>query len=98
LPLGHFAAIIGARKEIVMQSYLFIGGRQDGRNISLRVDLESVQMPVGARGKETYVRETLAIGGASIAIYRHEGLTSEQVLDLLIKHYKAWFANRYGGQ
>jgi hypothetical protein len=54
---------------------------------------ETVQLPAGATEKETYVRETLSVGDASVYIYRHESLTSKQVLYLLIESYKAWCMN-----
>src|SRR5262249_17674043 len=81
-----------------MQTYLFIGGNQDGLSVPLQSDPESVQLPAGVTGKETYIRDTLSVGDASVAIFRHEGLTSEQVLELLLRHYKAWAVNRPGGR
>jgi hypothetical protein len=82
-----------------MQSFLFIGGRQDGRNIPLQPETESLQLSVGiAEGKETYLRDTLTVGDASIAIFRHESLTPEQVINLIVKYYKAWAANQPGGR
>ena len=76
-----------------MQSYLFIGGNQDGLNVPVSPDLDAVQLPAGVTGKETYIRETLSVGDVSVTIYRHDSLTSEQVLDRLIEHYKAWCVN-----
>ena len=74
-----------------MQSYLFIGGNQDGINVSVADDMEFIQLPVGATGRETYIRETLAVGAyASFTFYRHEELKPEEVLDLLVKHHNAW--------
>jgi hypothetical protein len=55
-------------------------------------------MPVGVTDSETYVRESLSVGDASITIYRHESLTPEQVLNRLVEHYKAWAVNRPGGR
>jgi hypothetical protein len=82
-----------------MQKYLFIGGRQDGLNIPMADDAEYVQLADGAAGRETYVRDTLAVGmDASVTFYRHEGLTPEEVLDLLAKHYKAWAVNQPGSR
>jgi hypothetical protein len=82
-----------------MQSYLFIGGDQDGLNVPVEDDAESIQLPDGATRLETYIRDTLAVGiDASITFYRHEGLTPEEVLDLLAKHYKAWADNRPGAR
>jgi hypothetical protein len=81
-----------------MENFLFIGGRQDGLNIPLGDDVEFVQMADGAKGRDTYIRDTLVIGiDTSITFYRHEKLTPEEVLDLLAKHYKAWCLNRSGG-
>jgi hypothetical protein len=82
-----------------MRSYLFIGGDQDGISIPVKNDVEFIQLSVGATGRETYVRDTLAVGiDGSITFYRHEELQPEQVLDLLAKHYKAWCVNRPGGR
>ena len=81
-----------------MQSYLFIGGGKDGLDISVAPDVDTIQVPAGATEKETYVRETLSVGKASIYIYRHESMTPEQVLNLLIESYKAWAVNRPGGR
>ena len=81
-----------------MQSYLFIGGKRDNLNVPVPPDLESVQLPAGVTGKETYIRETLAVGDVFITIYRHDSLTSVQVLNRLVEHYKAWAVNRPGGR
>jgi hypothetical protein len=81
-----------------MRSYLFIGGNQDGRNIPLQHDLESVELLVNITDKEAYVRDTISVGNASVAIYRHESLTSELVLDRMLEHYKAWCVNGPGGR
>jgi len=78
-----------------MQSYLFIGGNQDGISIPVDDDVEFIQLSVGATGRETYIRDVLAVGiDAFITFYRHEELTPEEVLDLLAKHFKAWALNR----
>jgi hypothetical protein len=37
-------------------------------------------------------------GEVSVMIYKHESLTSEQVLDLVEKYYQAWAANQPGGR
>jgi hypothetical protein len=72
-----------------MQSYLFIGGNQDGNNLPVVDDVEYIQM-----SRETYIRDSLAIGPfASITFYRYEELTPEEVLDLLVKHHEAWAVN-----
>ena len=81
-----------------MQSYLFIGGGKDGRRITLADEPDTIQLPARVTEKETYVRETLGVGDASIYIYRHESLTPEQVLNLLIESYKAWAVNKPGGR
>jgi hypothetical protein len=82
-----------------MQPYLFIGGNHDGATCpASATDPERIQLRVGVTGRETYVRDSLSVGGASITIYRHESLTPEQVLNLLVEHYKAWCVNRPGGR
>jgi hypothetical protein len=63
-----------------------------------RVDNSQLNSGTGVTEKETYVRETLSVGVASIYIYRHESLTPAQVLNLLIESYKAWAVNRSGGR
>ncbi len=77
-----------------MRSYLFIGGGKDGLRIPLDDEPDTIQLPAGVTEKETYVRETLSVGDASIYIYRHESLTPAQVLNLLIESYKARAVNR----
>jgi len=79
-----------------MRSYLFIGGGKDGLRIPMADEPDTIQLPGVATEKETYVRETFGVGDASIYIYRHEGLTPEQALNLLIESYKAWAVNRPG--
>jgi hypothetical protein len=79
-----------------MQSYLFTGGHLDGVSIALPDVPESIRL--GVTEKETYVCETLRVGEAAVIIYRHESLTPEQVLYLLIESYKAWCVNRPGGR
>ena len=81
-----------------MQTYLFIGGNQDGLNIPLAPDVDVVQLPSGVTGKDNYLAATLDVDDVSITVYRHESLTSQQVLDLFVKHYKAWRVNRHGGR
>jgi hypothetical protein len=69
-----------------MQSYLFIGGNQDGINLPVADDVESIQL-----NREIYIRDSLAVGAfAAITFYRYEELTPEEVLDLLVKHHGAW--------
>jgi hypothetical protein len=81
-----------------MESCLFIGGNQDSLNVPVADDAESMQMVVGVTDKETYVRDTLNVGDVAVVIYRHERLTSEQVLNRLIESYKAWAVNQPGGR
>jgi hypothetical protein len=58
-----------------MQSYLFIGGYQDGLNVPLADGAESIQLPVGNTCLETYIRDTLAVGAyASFTFYRYDEL------------------------
>jgi hypothetical protein len=72
-----------------MKSYLFIGGEHDGLSYPAADDADFVQWPVGVTDSEVYARETLSVGDAYIDIFRHESLTPEQVLELLVNHYKA---------
>jgi hypothetical protein len=81
-----------------MHSYLFIGGNQDGLNIPVAPDLEAVQLPASVTGKDNYIAETLTVGDAAVVVYRHDSLTSQQVLDRLIEHYKAWCVNMPGSR
>jgi hypothetical protein len=71
-----------------MQSYIFIGGNQDGLSFPVADDADFVQWPVGVTDKETYARESLSVGYAFIDIFRHESLTPEEVLARLVEHYK----------
>jgi hypothetical protein len=81
-----------------MQSYLFIGGNWDALTVHAPDDADAVQMPVGAAGKENYIRESLTIGGASVTIYRHENMPPEKILSRLIEYYVAWSINMPGGR
>jgi len=81
-----------------MQSYLFVGGAYDGLSSPVADDAEFVHWPVGVTNSEVYVRESLSVGYAFIDIFRHESLTQEGVLDLLVKHYEAWCGNRPSGR
>jgi len=81
-----------------MRSYLFIGGGKDGFRVPLADEPDTVQLPAGVTEKETYIREPLSVGDASVYIYMHASLTPKQVLNLLIESYKAWYANRPGGR
>jgi hypothetical protein len=76
-----------------MQSYLFVGGAYDGQSVPVADDQQEARIPVGATGSEVYIRDTLAVGVyESFTFYRHEKLTPEEVLDLLVKHHEAWAA------
>jgi hypothetical protein len=82
-----------------MQSHLFVGGAADGLNIRVADDQREVRIPVGTAVFEVYIRDSLAVGVyESFTFYRHNELTPEQVLDLLVKHHEAWAANRPGGR
>jgi hypothetical protein len=81
-----------------MQSYLFVGGGKDGLNFPVADDQDVVQLPAGITGKENYLRDTLTVSDVSVTFYRHESLTSAQVLDQLITHYMAWAVKRAGGR
>ena len=81
-----------------MQSYLCIGGNHDGLDIPAHAATESVQVPLGVTGKETYNRSTLSVGDVSVTIYIHESLTPEEVIKRLVGHYKAWAVNQPGGR
>jgi len=81
-----------------MESHLFIGGAHDGLNMPVVDGLDAVRLPVSVTDRETYIRSTLTIGVASVAIYKHESLTPEQVLNRLVEHYKAWSVNMPGGR
>src|SRR5262249_53762143 len=80
-----------------MENFLFIGGHQDGLNIPLTDDVESIQLADGATGRETYIRDTLALGPlSSFTFNRNEKLTTEEFTDLLDKHYQAGCVNSPG--
>ncbi|HEV2665808.1 MAG TPA: hypothetical protein VG324_12905 [Blastocatellia bacterium] len=81
-----------------MQTYLFIGGNQDGLNTPLAPDMDVVQLPASVTGKENYLAATLTVDDVSITVYRHESLTSQQVLDLFVKRYKARAVSRTVGR
>jgi hypothetical protein len=95
--LGSLMRISPTFFGLTMQRYLFIGGGKDGLSFPAPDGAETVQMPVGVTDSETYVRESLSVGDASITIYRHKSLAPEQVLNRLVDHYKAWCVNRPGG-
>jgi hypothetical protein len=84
--------------EESMQTYLFIGGNQDGLNIPVADNMDAIELPAGVTSSEGYIRNYLSFGRASVAVYRHESLTSKQVLDRLVEHYRARSANRPGGR
>jgi hypothetical protein len=81
-----------------MENYLFIGGVHDGLSLPVADDADFVQWPVGAKDFEVYAREAISVGDAFIDIFRHQAITPEQVLELLIDHYKAWAVNRTAGR
>jgi hypothetical protein len=82
-----------------MQPYLFIGGNHGGLNYPpVTPAPDRLQMPVGVTDKETYNRSTLSAGDVAVTIYIHESLTSEQALNRLVEHYKAWAVNMPGGR
>jgi hypothetical protein len=58
--------------------------------------LDTLRLPVSVTDRETYIRSTLTVGHASVAIYKHESLTPEQALNRLVEYYKAWCVNRPG--
>ena len=81
-----------------MPNYLFVGGAYDGQSVPVEDDpLEARLLPVDATSFEVYFRDTLAIGVyESFTFYRHEKLTPDEVLDLLVKHHVAWTVNHVG--
>ena len=80
-----------------MQSHLFVGGSYDGQSVPVADDQQETRIPVGDTGSEVYIRDTLAVGVyESFTFYRHEKLTPEEVLDLLVKHHEAWAVNMNG--
>jgi hypothetical protein len=81
-----------------MQNYLFVGGTHDCLNIPVTDGQGAIQLPVGVMGEESYIRDTVTLGAASITIYRHESLAPEEVLNRMVVNYKAWAANRPGGR
>jgi hypothetical protein len=78
------------------QSCLFIGGANDG--LTIPAWAESLRLPVSIIEHEKYIRTTLSVGNASIAIYRHESLTPKQVLERIVERYKARADSRPGGR
>jgi len=83
-----------------MPNHLFVGGPYDGQSLPVADDqLEARLLPVDATDFEVYIRDTLAVGVyESFTFYRHEKLTLEEVLDLLVKHHEAWAANMPGSR
>src|SRR5262245_53260361 len=81
-----------------MQSYPLIGGAHDGLDFPAPDDAESIQIPVGITGQETYIRDSLSVGDVSIVFYRHEGLGPEQALNRLVEYYKAWAIHMPNGR
>ncbi len=81
-----------------MQSHLFVGGAHDGLSVPVAEDQLEARIPVGSTGFEVYIRDTLAVGAfASFTFYRHEELTPEEVLDLLVKHHNVWVMSQPAG-
>jgi hypothetical protein len=82
-----------------MQSHLFVGGSYDGQSVPVADDQQEARIPVGDTGSEVYIRDTLAIGVyESFTFYRHEKLTPDEVLDLLVKHHEAWAVSMNGSR
>ena len=81
-----------------MQSYPCIGGNHDGLNYPAYADAETIQWSLGLTSRDTYIREMLILGDAAITVYVHESLTPEEVLNLLVEHYRAWRVNQPGGR
>ena len=80
-----------------MQSYPLIGGAHDGLDFPAPDDAESIRIPVGITGQETYIRDSLSVGNASVAFFRHGSVTPAQVLDRIVAYYVAWSLNRPDG-
>ena len=76
-----------------MKNFLFIGGAQDGCNLPVEPDLETVQLKVDG-DSETYVHDSLSLGDVSVTVYQLESLNAEDALDRLILGFKAWATNR----
>jgi len=53
-----------------MESHLFIGGAHDGLNMPVVDGLDAVRLPVSVTDRETYIRSTVTVGDASVAIYK----------------------------
>jgi hypothetical protein len=81
-----------------MQSYLFVGGNDDGLFNPAPNDAESLQWPSGIAGRELYNRMALSLGDASIVVYVHESIEPEHALNLFVVHYAAWCKNRPGSR
>jgi|SRR5262250_1545284 len=82
-----------------MPNRLFVGGPYDGQSLPVADDQLEARIPVDATGFEVYIRDTLAVGVyESFTFYRHEKLTPEEVLDLLVKHHEAWAVNMPGSR
>jgi hypothetical protein len=84
--------------EESMQTYLFIGGTQDGLNIPVADNMDAIELPAGVASSEAYIRNSLSVGRTSVAVYRHESLTSKQVLDRLVEHYRPWAVHLPGSR
>jgi len=80
-----------------MQSYLFVGGIHDGLNSPVADGQNEARIPVGVSSYELYVRDSLSVGNASVAFFRHGSVTPAQVLDRIVAYYVAWSLNRPDG-
>jgi hypothetical protein len=80
-----------------MKNYLFAGGSHDGSSIPLANETDTIQLPVGLAERDTYIRDSLAVGDAFITIYRYESLTRQQALNAFVKHYRAWTVSQGRG-
>lgn len=81
-----------------MQNYLFIGGAHDGLNFLVEDGQDEAHVRVSVAGFEVYIRDTLAIGGAAIVVFRHKSLTPAQALDRFVSNYKACCEKRPRGR
>jgi len=85
-------------QSYLCESYLCVGGNNDGLDYPAHACAETVQLPVSVTDQETYILDSLSVGDEAVTIFRHESLTRTQVIALLIKHYRAWCVNRPGGR
>lgn len=45
-----------------MENYLFIGGGRHGLNFPVADGQDEARIPVGAKGSELYIRDSLSVG------------------------------------